>query len=204
MENAWIAERLEAFAALLELAEANPYQARAYRRAADTVRAAPVPVAELVRNRRVRDLRGIGPGIESRLRELLETGDIAELAELERELAPGLVGLGRYLGLGARRSVDIARALDVRTPEEFREAAAAGRLRGVPGIGAKTEARLLEALARGTAARARRRPRGARARAGRGLLLNRAWELVGGVAAALEGQPAGDVRRWRDSCEHLA
>ena len=124
MENAWIAERLEAFAALLELAEANPYQPRAYRRAADTIRAAPVPVDELVRNGKVRDLRGIGRGIEGRLRELVETGDIAELAELERELAPGLVGLGRYLGLTARRSVDIARALGVQTPDEFRAAAA--------------------------------------------------------------------------------
>ena len=135
MENAWIAERLEAFAALLELAEANPYQPRAYRRAADTIRAAPVPVDELVRRGRVRDLRGIGRGIEGRLRELVETGDIAELAELERELAPGLVGLGRYLGLTARRSVDIARALGVQTPDEFRAAAAAGRLRDIPGSG---------------------------------------------------------------------
>src|SRR4029079_17751906 len=104
MENAWIAERLEAFAALLELAEANPYQPRAYRRAADTIRAAPVPLAALVRNRRERDLRGIGRGIEGRLRELVETGDIAELAELERELPPGLVGLGRYLRVTATRA----------------------------------------------------------------------------------------------------
>src|SRR3954447_6907658 len=168
MENAWIAERLEAFAALLELAETNPYQPRAYRRAADTIRAAPVPVAELVRGGRVRDLRGIGRGIEGRLRELVETGDIAELAELERELAPGLVGLGRYLGLGAKRSVDIARAMGVQSPEEFREAAAAGRLRAVPGIGAKTEAQLLEALARDP-----------EPRAPQGLLLDRARELAG-------------------------
>ncbi|MBV9417995.1 MAG: hypothetical protein JO363_23625, partial [Solirubrobacterales bacterium] len=32
----------------------------------------------------------------------------------------------------------------------------------------------------------------------------RARELVGGVAAALGGDAAGDVRRWRDSCESLA
>ena len=120
-------------------------------------------------------------------------GEIAELAELERELAPDLVGLGRYLGLGAKRSVEIARSLGVRTADELREAAAAGRLRTVPGIGPKTEARLLEALAR----EGEPRPQ-------RGLLLNRAWELVGGVAAALEGEPAGDVRRWRDSCELLS
>ena len=193
MDNARIADRLDAFASLLELAEANPYQPRAYRRAAETIRSAPVGVADLVRGGRVRELRGIGPGIEGRLRELVETGEIAELAELERELSPDLVGLGRFLGLGARRSVEIARALDVRSADELREAAAAGRLRGVPGIGPKTEARLLEALAR----EGEPRPQ-------RGLLLNRAWELVGGVADALDGEVAGDVRRWRDSCEALA
>ena len=193
MDNAWIADRLEAFAALLDLAEANPYTARAYRRAADTIRGAPIPVPELLRNGRLRELRGIGPGIEARLRELVETGEIAELAELERELAPGLVGLGRYLGIGARRSVEIARALGVRTPEEFRAAAAAGRLRTVPGIGPKIEAKILEALARESEPQPRR-----------GLLLDRAWELVAGIAAHLEGEVAGDVRRWRDSCERLA
>src|SRR6059036_1273400 len=139
MDNPQIANRLDAFASLLELVEANAFTIRAYRRAADTIRGAAFPVAELVASGRARELRGIGPGIEARLRELVETGTIAELAELERELAPDLVGLGRYLGLGAKRSVELARALGVRTADELREAAAAGRLRAVPGIGAKTE-----------------------------------------------------------------
>jgi DNA polymerase (family 10) len=193
VDNRRIAERLDAFATLLELAEANPYMGRAYRRAAETIRATPVPVADLVRDGRLRDLRGIGPGIETRVRELVETGAIEELAELEREFAPGLVGLGRYLGLSTKRSVEIARALGVRTPDELREAAAAGRLQTVRGIGPKTEARLLEALAR----EAEPRPQ-------RALLLNRARELVGAIAGALDGEAAGDVRRWRDSCERLA
>src|SRR4051794_19409532 len=192
-ENAELAERLESFAALLELAGASPYAQRAYRRAAELIRAAPTPVEALVRAGRARELRGIGPGIEARLRELVETGQIAELEELERELAPDLVGLGRYLGLGAKKSLDLARALDVHTADELREAAAAGRLRGVPGIGPKTEAQLLEALAR----EGEPRPR-------QGLLLNRALALVLGAAEALGGEPAGDVRRWRDSCEQLA
>jgi DNA polymerase (family X) len=193
VDNGEIADRLEAFATLLELADANPYTARAYRRAAETIRGAAVPVAELVRSGRVRQLRGIGRSIESKLRELVETGEIEELAELERQLAPDLIGLGRYLGLGAKRSVELARALDIRTAEELREAAAAGRLRSAPGIGPKTEAMLLEALSR----EGEPRPR-------QGLLLPQAWELTGGVAAALDGEIAGDVRRRRDSCEHLA
>jgi DNA polymerase (family X) len=193
VDNPEIADRLEAFAALLDLSDANPYTVRAYRRAATSIRNAPVPVAELVAAGRVRQLRGIGPGIESRLTELVQTGEIAELRELERDLAPDLVGLGRYLGLGARRSVELARQLGVRTADEFRAAAADGRLQSASGIGPKTEARLLEALAReGEPAE---RP---------GLLLNRAWELVGQIAAALHGEPAGDVRRWRDSCQELA
>ncbi len=193
MDNREIADRLDAFASLLDLGDANPYTARAYRRAAETIRGLAVPVAELVASGKVRDLRGIGSGIEARLRELVDTGEIRELAELERELAPDLIGLGRYLGLSAKRSVELARALEVHTADELRQAAAEGRLRDVPGIGHKTEAQLLEALAREPDAQPRQ-----------GLLLNRALELVGGIAAALGGEPAGDVRRWRDSCERLA
>jgi DNA polymerase (family 10) len=193
VDNAMIADRLDAFATLLELADANPHSFRAYRRAAETIRSTPVAVDDLVRTGRVRQLRGIGSGIEGRLRELVETGDIAELAELERDLAPGLVGFGRYLGLGAKRSVELAQALGVRTADELREAVADGRVRDVPGFGPKTEARLREALAR----EGEPRPQNA-------LLLNHAWELVGGIAAALDGEPAGDTRRWRDACEHLA
>src|ERR671911_1659473 len=141
MDNPQIADRLDAFASLLELVEADPYTTRAYRRAAETIRDAPFPVAELVTSGRVRELRGVGPGIETRLRELVETGAIAELAELERELAPDLVGLGRYLGLGAKRTLEIARALDVRTAGEFRDAALAGRLQSARGVGPSTEAR---------------------------------------------------------------
>ena len=189
LDNGGIADWLEAFASLLELSEANPYSARAYRRAAETIRAAPVPIEPLVRDGRVRELRGIGSSIESKLRELVETGRIAELAELERELSPGLIGLGRFLGLSARRSVDLARGLDARTPEEFRDAVAAGRLRAVPGVGPKLEAQIVAALERPP-----ERP---------ALLLPRAQELVAGIAAALDGEPAGDPRRWRDACEVL-
>jgi len=193
VDNREIADRLDAFASLLDLGEANPYTARAYRRAAETIRGLAVPAAELVESGKARSLRGIGSGIEARLRELVQTGEIRELAELERELAPDLIGLGRYLGLSAKRSVELARALEVHSAAELRDAAAEGRLRDVPGIGDKTEARLLEALAREPDSQPRQ-----------GLLLNRAWELVGGIAAALGGEPAGDVRRWRDSCERLA
>jgi len=77
--NAYIAEQLEAFASLLDLSGAGYYTARAYRRAAETIRETKAPIAELVAGGRIQELRGIGPGIAARLNELVETGRIAEL-----------------------------------------------------------------------------------------------------------------------------
>ena len=193
LDNAAIAERLDAFATLLDLAGAGFYSARAYRRAAELIRTTKAPVAELVRSGRIRELRGIGAGIEARLQELVETGEIAELRELEREVDPELVGLGRFLGLSPKRAVEIGRTLGIRTAAEFRAAAIEGRLRDVPRIGAATEAKLLERLAREEAPRA-----------SRPLLISRARALLEPVAAALGGEIAGDPRRWRDENERLA
>ena len=191
--NAALADRLEAFAALLELADAETHAVRAYRRAAEVIRSTPAPVTELVRAGRAQELRGIGRGIEGKLRELVETGDIRELAELERELSPELIGLGRLLGIGAKRGVEIGRALDISTIDDFRAAAEAGRLREVPGIGPEREAKLVAAL------RASERPRPPR-----GLLLNRAWTISEAIAAPFGAEVAGDPRRFKDSSERLA
>jgi DNA polymerase (family 10) len=193
LDNAGIAARLDQFASLLDLAGAGPYTARAYRRAADLIRSTPAPVAELVRQGRARELRGIGPGIERRLQELVETGDIAELRELEREVSPELAGVGRFLGVSVRRMLEIGRVLGVSTLDELREAAREGRLREVPGIGPETERKLREALERQL-----------QPAAPRPLLLHVSRPLVVSIAEALGGLAAGDPRRWRDASERLA
>ena len=192
LDNAAVAERLDAFAGLLDLAGGSGYSSRAYRRAAETIRATEAPILQLARQGRAQELRGIGPGIAARLRELAETGTIAELDELRREVRPELVGLGRLLGLSSRRTVEIARALGVQTPDDFRRAAREGRLREAPGIGPATEAKILERLRAG----AERPPRG--------LTINRARPLVEEIASALGGEIAGDPRRWGDASFDLA
>jgi DNA polymerase (family X) len=192
LDNAAIAEQLEAFASLLDLSGSSYYTSRAYRRAAETIRETKAPIAELVATGRIQELRGIGPGIAARLRELVETGRIAELDELERDVQPELIGLGRFLGVGPKRMVEIGRALGVSTASEFREAAAEGRLRSVPGIGPQTEQRLLAALER------ERKP------ARKGMTLNRARTLLEDIASALDGEVAGDPRRWADASFEFA
>jgi len=192
LTNAEIAEQLDAFAALLDLSGAGYYTSRAYRRAAETIRESKAPIAELVAGGRVQELHGIGSGIAARLQELVETGRIAELDELEREVHPELIGLGRFLGIGPKRMVEIGAALGVSTADEFRAASRAGRLTGVPGIGPHTERRLLAGLER------ERRPQR------KGMLLNRARALLEEIAEALGGEVAGDPRRWADTSFEFA
>jgi DNA polymerase (family X) len=191
-DNAAIAERLETLASLLDLTGPSHYSVRAYRRAAELIRATPAPVAELVASGQARELRGIGASIEARLRELVETGRPKEIDELEGEVQPELVGLGRLVGLGPHRMVALGRALGIRSAAELRAAGEEGRLRDVPGIGPSTEAKIRRALAEPRPA-----PR-------RGLLLNRSRQLTAGIAAALGGEIAGDPRRFKDSSGRLA
>jgi DNA polymerase (family 10) len=190
LTNREIGDRLAQFASLLELAETNAFAVRAYARAAELIRATPTSVAALVRTGRVRELRGIGPGIAAKLEELVQTGDIAELRALEARIPVELVGYGRMLGLTAQRVLAILEALGVRSAAELREAAASGRLRDVPGIGPVTESRIRRALER-------------EPQAPRGLTLGRSLPLVRALAAELGGEVAGPPRRFSELSHEL-
>jgi DNA polymerase (family 10) len=190
--NEEIASALAEYAALLELAGASGHAVRAFRRGAGLVRSTPLPIAGLVREGRVRELRGVGPGLERRMRELVETGRIAELDDLRKTISPELAAFGRMHGLSANRLVAVGTALGVRTVAELRAAAAEGRLARVPGVGPRTEERIAAALAAPAPP-----PR-------TGLMLDRARALCDPIAEALGGTVAGDVRRWVDRPERLA
>jgi DNA polymerase (family 10) len=119
--NEELAEALERFASLLAAAGSNAYAVRAYRRVADRIRSFPLPVASLVREGRAREIAGVGPGIEPRLRELVGTGELLEATELRERLAPELVRkarrrprAGRGLLLSRARALadSVARDLD--------------------------------------------------------------------------------------------
>jgi DNA polymerase (family 10) len=192
LSNEALAERLETYSFYLELVGASRYSVRAYQRSAELLRTTSAPVAELVRAGRVRELRGIGSGIEARLRELVETGEIADLSELERTVSAEVVGFARFIGISAQRAVEISRALGVSTADELRESILDGRIETVRGIGPDTARRLRAALDSEAPT-----PRG-------GLLLSVARQLTAAVAEAVGGEMAGDPRRYRDVCEYLS
>lgn len=141
-ENGQLAAALEELAALLERQGANPYRVRAYRHAADTVRGCDRPLRTLFDAEGLEGLDrlpGVGSGIASAIAEWLTRGRLSRLERLHRgddpiELLRGVPGIGTGL---AQRLHD---QLGIETLEDLENAAQAGRLVSVPGLGPRRAA----------------------------------------------------------------
>ncbi|HET6518824.1 MAG TPA: helix-hairpin-helix domain-containing protein, partial [Geminicoccaceae bacterium] len=150
VSNAAIGDRLRRLADLLEIEGANTFRVRAYRDAAQTVTDLPQSVSSmLAAGEDLTGLPGIGEDLAGKLREIVETGRLALLEEVERRTPEGLAELLTVPGLGPKRVRALHDALGITDRAGLTAAAKAGRIRALPGFGAKTEDTIRRALERG-------------------------------------------------------
>ncbi|HTR89943.1 MAG TPA: PHP domain-containing protein, partial [Solirubrobacteraceae bacterium] len=197
LSNGAIAGALEELGDLYELDGAIVHRVQAYRRAAKTVREAPVSVGELALAGRATELAGIGGTLQEKIVALASSGSIPAAERLRAKYPAGVVELTRIPGIGAKRARLLYGELGIDSPKALREAAQAGRVRTVKGLGAKFEERVLSGLERAFAAGVDG--------AGR-LLLPQALELGEALVAGLGEGPAGEgaVVRLAGSARRMA
>lgn len=145
--NEELARQFREIATLLQLTGESRFRVRAYERSADAIGTATrdlstVPPEELGR------IAGIGASTAGKITEYLGTGAIGLLAELRRKVPPGMVELTRIPGLGPKTARLLFEQLGVSSLDALRDAIETGLLRGLPGLGEKTEANLRAALER--------------------------------------------------------
>ncbi|HXB63635.1 MAG TPA: PHP domain-containing protein [Solirubrobacteraceae bacterium] len=220
LANPAIADALEELGDLYELDGAIVHRVLAYRRAAESIRQASVSVAALARAGRATELPAIGDTLQEKIAALLDTGTIPAAERLRAKFPPGLIAITRIPGIGPKRARMLYEQLQIDSPLALREAARAQRLRGVRGLGAKFEEKVLTALGeleeQGVAIEELGSPGAERAggRAGvplRRLLLPAAIELGETLVAGLRehGPPdahvqlAGSARRGADSVKDI-
>ena len=149
VENVEIARLLDRVADLLEIEAANPFRVRAYRNAARIVRGLPRPISErIAAGEGVPRLPGIGKDLAGKIEEIVASGRLGLLDEIERRTSPELAELLAIPGLGPKRVRLIRDRLGVSTLAELGRAARRGAVRELPGLGVKTEQSILAALAR--------------------------------------------------------
>src|SRR5579883_2921939 len=129
--NASVADALEELGDLYELDGAIVHRVVAYRTGAKAVREAPVSVAALAREGRAVELSGIGATLQEKILALIETGTIPAAEKLRARFPAGLIALTRLPGLGPKRARLLHSQLGIDSLDALREAALAGRLRGV-------------------------------------------------------------------------
>ncbi|HEY5261329.1 MAG TPA: PHP domain-containing protein, partial [Solirubrobacteraceae bacterium] len=200
LPNSAIADALEELGDLYELDGAIVHRVLAYRSAARSVREASVSVAGLARAGRATELPGIGATLQEKILALIETGTIPAAEKLRAKVPPGLIAITRLPGLGPKRARLLHSQLQIDSLEALREAALAGRLRTVKGLGVKFEASVLDSLAKGIAERPQPR-----------LLLPKALALGEALAEGLTERGgagtavriAGSARRMADSVKDV-
>lgn len=144
--NIQIAELLRKIARYLSLEGASTYRVLAYERAADTVASFPTSVARLALEGNLRSLPGIGESIEHAISEYVLEGRSPVLEEFERKYPPSVLELLELPGLGPRKAFMLWRELGVSSIESLREACIEGRVASIPGMGQRTQERLLAAI----------------------------------------------------------
>ncbi len=149
VHNADIAAAFRRLADLLEIEDENPFRVRAYRNAAATVGGLPRDAAGMIADGAdLSELPGIGDDLAAKIAEMVETGSLHLLEEIETRVPPGLSDMARVPGLGPKRVKAIHDALGIDTVEALERAARDGRLRTLSGFGARTEKNILDQLAR--------------------------------------------------------
>ncbi|MGH2809755.1 MAG: PHP domain-containing protein, partial [Actinomycetota bacterium] len=194
--NLEVAAAFRELADLEEMTGADRFRVLAYRRLADSVAGTAIDISKLSQPELLK-LRGIGRGTVGKVQEILETGAMAHLEQLRAQFPPGVKELTRLGGIGPKKAVLICRELGVTGIADLKEAAEAGRLREIPGLGEKTEQNILAAISRYSVTEHR-------------ILVSEALRIAEEIVDLLNGEPAveeaayaGSLRRMKETIGDL-
>jgi len=197
LNNRQLAETFELIANLLEIRGEIVYKTLAYRRAAESLMSLGSEASGYWKEGRLEEIPGVGKAIAEKIDELLRTGRLEFLEKLKKEVPPGLAQWLPVPGLGPRKVALIWKSLGITSLAGLEKAAREGKLRDLPGMGAKSEQQIIvgiESLAR----RSTRIP------------LGKAYPLAQEICAQLmkvpgvvDAQPAGSLRRMRSTVGDL-
>lgn len=148
MENKDLARIFSEIADILEIREDNPFRIRSFRRTSqilenlsfNAVRAAQKDVKSL------QSISGIGPGTIKKIQEVAETGQCQEHVALKAQIPAALLTLMELQNLGPKKIGQFWKALNISTLDELQTAAREKKLRGLPGVGEKSEQKILKAI----------------------------------------------------------
>lgn len=192
-----VAAALKEIGQLLRLNAEDQFRSRAYAKASQAVAEAGGDFSTLVEQKRLTEIKGIGESLAGLIEELYFTGKSQLLERLRAEKPSGVLELSLIPGLTVKKITALNKALGITSIEQLKAAIEAGKLRSVPGFGAKSEDTLLEQISK------------YENRDNRMLLLHalrigeKVIDHMQGAADILHIDLAGSARRWKETVSAL-
>jgi DNA polymerase (family 10) len=193
MNNKKIAEIFSEIADILDIKGENPFKIRAYRKAVQAIEGLSEELRTVHDQGRLREIDGIGEAIAKKIDELLTTGKLEYYEKAKASVPDGLLAMLDVPDIGPKKVKALYEKMKIDTVEKLEKAARVGKLRELPGFGAKTEENILRGIALLTRGRER-------------VLLGTATELAENIVAELArltyvsvAVPAGSVRRQKET-----
>jgi DNA polymerase (family 10) len=146
LETTEVAALLLEFAQRSALRGGNPSRAKAYRRAAENLATLTLPLRQVIREDRLREIPGVGDAIADIITKLHKTGTHPSLEAMRKEFPAGLLELLTIPGLRPDKVLKIYKPLGICSLAELEDAAKAGRLKSVKGLGAAPQTKILHGL----------------------------------------------------------
>ncbi len=192
MENPEIARLLAETADLMEIGGEDPFRIRSYRNAAAAIENHPERIIDILRdpNRDVTSIPGIGKSLAGALGEIAERGSFARRDEMLAKYPPTALEMLRIPGVGPKTVRALWEHFRVSTLEDLARLCQEQKVRELRGMGAKMEQKILDGIAH------------YRKVAGR-FLLSYAAAVAAELAPAVNGTPAGSLRRGKETVGDL-
>jgi len=198
VENKSIADLLTEIADILDIQGENPFRVRSYRNAARTIADMGQSVRAMVRaGEDLEQIPGIGKSLQEKIEEIVSTGKCGFLEELRAKVPPALTELLKLEGLGPKKVKLLYDELGVDSVDRLEKSAQAGKLRDLPGMGLKTEEKVLKSIEQYRAGMGR-------FKLSVGFTYAQALlEYLKGVPGLKRLDPAGSFRRHRETIGDL-
>ncbi len=143
MTNKELSTLFATIADLLEIKGEVIYKILAYRRASQTLAEHGRAVSDVWKEGKLRDIPGVGQAIAEKIDELLSTGKLNFFEKLKTEVPVTLAEVLAVQDVGPKKASLFWKQLNITTVAELEKAARGGKLRDLPGLGEKSEAKII-------------------------------------------------------------
>ena len=193
MTNTEIASIFHDIVDLLRIKGENAFRVRAYENALGAIEELTHSLSELsAGGYDLKAIPGIGKGMAEKIAEIIETERSQTREELLEEFPEGLLRILRVPGIGPKKAALFFRELAVSDLDALELAAGSGRLRTLPGVGEKSEEKILRSI---------EDFKSISKEFSLTLPLLHGERIISALkgVGVIEAKSAGSVRRWKDS-----